>query len=352
MYDLFDEPPKPKKESRTDKAVKSVKQWLGWLSVLAVTAVYIVSGFFTITSTGKTIWDILAKMAVTLTIGVVITRGWARQGLIAGLKDSIYIEAKEEHRNAVESSRDYLEYSDEWAELENEISLREDRKAILSEVGLSYKKFFDAKGEFIGSYFPVNKELDKETVKLNKFRNEKIKKALQHRVTPVMINNLMTVGGKNILDRNKISPDARALDKRSLVRETLSKILTAIIFGIWTLENVTNPAQITQTLLEVLTFQAGGALAYYSRYLFRTEDEVAVFKEKTNLLRRLIRYGELKKEEIKNGNFNSTKFSPTEGETLRTDSQRFQTTSSTSIPTSDGRVEESITEPTFANESK
>lgn len=305
-------------ETTPQKTIKSISQVLGWISVGIVTVVYFLSGFFTITATGATVQDILTKIAVSLLVGISIARGWAKQGLLAGMKDATYIDAAEAHKSSIIEAQDYFEFSEEWEQMENDLSLNNARKLILGEAGLPYNKFFDSEGEFIGSFYPTE-NLSKEDRIQNITRNKAIKAAIRHKVTPVITSNLTSLSVGDTKDRNSIGKIASELDKASLVLETLVKVGTAIIFGMWTLGTVTSTGQLVQTLIELALFQVAGALGYYSRYMFKTENEVNVLVKKTTLLKRLVQYGKNKKEVIANGN-KPTESSETEGISVRTDS--------------------------------
>lgn len=305
-------------ETTPQKAVKTVSQFLGWISVGVITLVYFISGYFTITSTGATVQDILTKIAVSLLVGISIARGWSRQGLLAGMKDATYIDAAENHKNAIIESQNYFDYAEEWEDLENKLSLQNARKLILGEAALPYHKFFDEHGEFIGKFFSTDVE-DKKELEQNKYRNKIISAAIRHKVTPIILSNLTSLATGDIKDRNKIGKTASELDKMSLFTETLFKIGTAIIFGLWTLDKISSTGQLIQTLVELSLFQVAGALGYYSRYMFKIENEVGVLTKKTTLLNRLIQFGKNKKEVIANGN-KPTESSETEGISIRTDS--------------------------------
>ena len=331
MPDKASNPKNFEPKTTSQKAIKSVSQILGWISVAVITFVYAISGFFAIVATGASVQDILIKMAVTLLVGIMIARGWAKQGLLAGTKDDLYVSAKEDHKNAIVESQEYFEHAEEWEEFENVQSLREARKLILGEAALPYHKFFDDYGEFIGDFYPTNSSLSKEELDQNILRNKIIKSAIKHKITPVIVSNLTSLAGGDMRDRNKIGKTAAELDKASLLLETLFKVGTAVVFGLWTLDNVTSGSKLVQTLVELGLFQVGGALGYYSRYLFRTENEVSVYNKKTTLLQRLIRFGKMKKEVNVNG-IKSEQFSKTERISVRANTFSDETTGSTELP--------------------
>lgn len=307
---------------RKERLIRGIKSWVGYLAVAVISLTYMFTGYFNLSTTGRTIEQILLSSALSMAVGIGIVRGWAKQGRIGGSKDSVRVKKDEEHIKIVQSAVPYFKYSKEWEDIENANALKDARSIILSRQGLVYDEYFDAEGKFIGKF----KEYDKEASKKQRARVRKeniaIEKAIEHKVTPVILTEL-TSDIKGNLDRNNLGISEKQYELTRSGIEIISRIFFGIMFGLFMLEPILGAGweAFLYTALQVAFYQVGGAIAYYDRYTFKTTDEVASINKKITLLENLIQFGKSKEMEVKRYGSKSTEFGETERIIIPTDTR-------------------------------
>lgn len=290
-------------EKVAHKAVKGLRHNIGYFSIILISAVFLFVGFFDINATGQTVLGILISSALTLMVGVSITKGWAKQGLIEGGSDPINQQVIKDHARKVKEATPYFKYADEWSALENKLALRDARYNILMRQGLYYNDYFDADGRFVGKY-KLLKEASTRTEKLAWVaQNRTIKEAVVFKVTPLTVTAL-TSGLNTSLDRNFLGLTEVEFEKKKGKQDIWMKIAISLVFGMFTLRTVENPdwSSFMYSALQVGLFQVGGVVAYYTRYIFKVRDEVDTYTNKITKLDQLERYGKAKEVKVDGNN--------------------------------------------------
>lgn len=297
MNEFFKETDKVSK-----KAAKGIKSKIGYFSIVIISVVFLAIGFFDIDTTGKTVLGILLSSALTLMVGISVTKAWAKQGLIEGGADEVNKKAVKDHANKVIEATPYFRYGDEWSEVETKSALRDARYNILMTQGLYYNDYFDEEGRFIGKYKIAEKKFSKSEKLAIKLQNRTIKVAVTFKVTPLTVTSL-TSGLKTSLDRNFLGLTEDEFEKKKGKQDIRMKFAISIIFGMFSLKLVENPnwASFVYSAIQVAFFQVSGALAYYSRYIFKVQTEVDTYRNKVAKLDQLIQFGK-RKEVNDNGN--------------------------------------------------
>lgn len=300
-------------EDKLGKGAKKINnvmtRKLGWIGVVVVSIIYLFWGFFTPQLTDKSLWEILLSSGISIVIAVSISNLLSAQGVMSGSLDEDVVIAKEQHIKSVNEANDYVEYSDEWADEENKISMRSARKHILMSAGLKYDKFFTQDGEYLDTEIPKpNKSSPKYIHQRYKSKKEAIKRALTHQVTPVSMSRISAETTVD-LDPNRFEKEPGQYQKAKAIKSIWTKLATVAIFGqiTWALIESSNIWEsLFNGALQLIVFLIFGIISYYASFIYMTTTYVGNLRKKVNLLKRLINFGKQKMEVKRNGNKQNT----------------------------------------------
>lgn len=128
-------------ETAFKKASEFVRRNMYDLIVLLIVLVNIAQGFARISTTGKTITEILGDGFITLVLSFTIARIFDIKGLDRGERDDSYLTAMDAYREAAAQCKPYAAQMDGWCKAYNARRRRELQETILLSAGISYETF-------------------------------------------------------------------------------------------------------------------------------------------------------------------------------------------------------------------
>lgn len=266
-----------------------IKNNAGYIAVAAVCAVYMATAFVTIGETGKTLGAIIAEGAVSFFLGTFITRLLDIQGLMLGEQDPKLIATHNEHSKIVVKISPNIDKLDEWCENMNAEALKISRVRILASAGMKYTEYFNETGEPKEFTFKKCKSLSERVKEL--LRYIAYKKALKPRLTPLSSSALTSEGGR-VEDINYLGMTKSEYETRTGVRDILSKLALAGIFGYYGVDMLTNfsAATLIWRALQVGIFLIMGTIKLYRSYRFIIDDYRNRLIKKTDHLQKFDNY--------------------------------------------------------------
>ena len=275
------------------------RQNIGYFIVGFACVIYILTAFFRIDKTGKTVSQIIADGALCFFLGVFINRIFDLQGMMSGSREESVMNTIAEHSKIVLKISPHIEELDKWCEAENAKNYKTQRTKILARAGLKYETCFDEDGVAIP--FTVDKEkLKDKALRLAEYRKLRgYHKAVNLKLTALSGGELTSEGGRQqdpfYFGRTK----AQYETQRSL-KDIFAKFGTAIIFGVYGAELIKdfNYASLIWTTLQVALFLVMGVIKMYQSYMFVTDEYKGRIWKKIDNLQKFDNYiANLPKEE-------------------------------------------------------
>ena len=240
--------------NKTDKFLKELSNNFIYILLLLVCIVYPLTRLFEIDKTGKSVLDILANIGISFLVALSISVLWGEKGTENGLQAKQYLDTKDNYNDAVEEITPYIEKIDKGCDYINENDKIKKQTVILKRAGLSYEKFI--KGEY-----------DNITKKEDKLRYKAIKKARE--VEDIGINTIVLLSEcESNITGVKLSETIIQHKSKVVFKKIASKIITATIFGIYTVKQIENSSWlfVLWGLVEVLLYLLLGFINYLKEY--------------------------------------------------------------------------------------
>lgn len=240
--------------NKTDKFLKGVSSNFIYILLLIVCIVYPLTRLAEIVKTNKGLLDILASIGISFFFALSISILWGEKGTENGLQAKTYLDTKDNYNDAVEEITPHIEKIDNGCDYINEQDKIKKQTVILKRAGLSYNKF-------------INGEYDTFTKKENKAKYEAIKKARE--VTDININSIVLLSEcESNITGVELSETIVQHKSKSVIKKVSSKILSATIFGLYTINLLEDFSwlYIIWGFVEVLLYLLLGFINYLNEY--------------------------------------------------------------------------------------
>lgn len=301
---MFPENNKNKVNKIKDGGVNWVQQSIGTIATVMVSLAWLFSGFFQPGFQNVPIWLRIVNSALTIFVSLIIASSLGIQAILTAMEQQDMINIMEAHRNKIIEANDYVEYSDEWEDIENLTAYKKARTHILSQAGLKYSEYFDNEGVFTGKNVILKDDPSKLDIKQYKLRTKALNKALNLRLTHVTFAAISTTDTVDY-DVNALGSTPMEFNRLRSLKKLLSKLLTVGILSQITW-NIAVGQNVWQSLfngaLQLAVFLILGAIEYlvnwnYVKYTYKSNVE-----RKINLANNLIDFGKSKQR----GEINAT----------------------------------------------
>ena len=273
--------------TNASKQIKSfVNNWFGYVAVLISTIVWLFWGWFDLYDKHRTIWVIIASSGLIMMFGWLINKFFRLQALIDMSKEPEINNSEDAHDVMIAKVEPFYEYADTWTELENKNALRIARTYILASAGLSYSKFYDDNGDFMGDMlYPDTKVQDKVKRKRAIEITNAINRTRRLKITPLTITDLTNSESVN-LDPHKFGRDKATFQRMENAKDVISKALFAVVFGYFGVKMFDDPslATLMETAIQVVMFYLFGAITYYTTTGYMTGEYMKTIIKKTRYL--------------------------------------------------------------------
>ncbi len=269
----------------SEKIKEFLKNNLGYIIIGLLSGVYMLTAFLTISTTGKTVKQIILESALSFCLGVSINCLFSMQGLMRGEKEDKVQNAKGKHTKTVLRIYPSISSLGEWCDRKNEKNYQVQRTKILARVGLNYEDCFDEKGVVKPWKTDGEKMKDKTLRKIEKKKKRAFGKAASLTLTPLSPGGLTSEGGKEQdpfwLGRTK----AQFETERNLL-DIVPRLLIALVFGYYGVTMIQNfsYANLIWQGVQVVTFIALGVISMYKSYEFVVDEYVNRIVKKTDIL--------------------------------------------------------------------
>ncbi len=280
-------------EKTKDEMKKFFKGILGDAVVLALSLIYTLTAFLTLSTTGKSAWQIVAEGIVAFMMGFFMNREFEHQGFCEGDVVDVVKKASDKHSAMIDSIVPYIDELEDWCDEKNRQALKHSRERILAERCLKYSDYFDENGAAL-EFVPDKKKLkNKHLRKLEISRIRTYHKAITLHLTPLNANVLISEGGKEgdpfYLGRSKTE-----YSKESSRKDVIVKVVLAVLFGYYGVTLIQNwsVANLIWKLFQVITFLMMGTIKKQQAISYMTEEYRGRITQKTMHLQTFLNFKE------------------------------------------------------------
>ncbi|MBO5338367.1 MAG: hypothetical protein J6A96_01555 [Clostridia bacterium] len=278
----------------------------GYFAVLLISLAYIAGSFILISSTGKTIYEIIATGVISLIVGVLITGVFRSLGIQKGEEDERTISTNHLYGETVESSVPYIDKLEEFCELENKNAQISIRKKILAVVGLKYDDCFDENGVCKEYNYELYSEeiIEKAKSKKQKRRykrvNSKRKKAYFKAVNikiKLLTPSALTSSSIKENDPFNFGKTKKEYTSQRNISDMATRVVMAIIFGYFGVSFVSevNFATLIWNILQIVMYITSGIIQMYASYSWIVDEYRLNVIKKIDYLQKFKKFAENKK---------------------------------------------------------
>jgi len=253
-----------------EKVRKFFTDNLVYLIVILIGIAYILTSFFRIGTTGKTISEIVADAILTYLISTFILMLFRSQGIINGSKDERVIMAEEGLGEDVITINPFIEKLDGWCIKENENDLKAGRVKILANVGLKYSDCYDEDGVAKGfnQKMPKEKHLKKDY----KIKIKGYETALRYKIKPLTTTDLTTCNAKST-DPHDFGRDKSQYKREENLKSIFSKALTVFVVAYFSISLFNlDWANVMWKAFQVCTYILMGVIQMFNSYFYMTDE--------------------------------------------------------------------------------
>lgn len=256
----------------SEKVREFFRQNIGYFIVVIVSMVYVLTALISVSSTNKTIVEILADGMIALLLGIFINRVFELQGILNGEMSDKMRETSMLHSKVVMMITPKIDKLTAWCVKKNAENLKIQRIKILSEVGLRYDDFFAPDGAVV-SDFNEKTKFKNDDKKLQKIKKKYLKKAIKLKLTQISASSLTSEGEKES-DPYNFGRSKKQFAIQTGTGDFISKLLAAILFGYYGVELITNfsYANLIWKALQVALFLIMGAVKMMNSYFFIVDE--------------------------------------------------------------------------------
>ena len=202
--------------------------------------------------------QVIADSAIIMIFGISLTQLFDIQGILLGERNEKVIATNELHAKEVDGINDKIDYLDEFCEEITEQTLKRIQIKHLNRAGVKYL-------DFINRTYDVSK-LDREDIK-------HLRKAKRVHITPLMSSDLTSDDNRED-DPLYLGRTKKQYMKWSTLKGALSKIIVAVIFGVYTARLIQDfqLSQLIWTALQIIIFLIFGVIKMMQSYFFITDE--------------------------------------------------------------------------------
>ena len=278
----------------------------GYFAVLLISLAYIAGSFILISSSGKTVYEIIATGVISLIVGVLITGVFRSLGIQKGEEDERTISTNRLYGETVESSVPHIDRLEEFCELENKNALISIRKKILAVVGLKYDDCFDENGvckEYNYEQYSeeiIEKTKSKKQKRHYKRANSKRKKAYFKAVNikiKLLTPSALTSSSIKENDPFNFGKTKKEYTSQRNLSDMATRVVMAIIFGYFGVSFVSevNFATLIWNILQIVMYITSGIIQMYASYSWIVDEYRLNVIKKIDYLQKFKKFAENKK---------------------------------------------------------
>jgi hypothetical protein len=241
------------------------RDYIGYILSLLVVVGYILTAVFSLSETGRSVYEIIVNSFVIFVLGVLLANTMGHQGLNEGEKDESVKLTRSQHSQALNDTQPFWYEATDFCKLKNAQALRQERERILNFATLRYYDYFDHDGRFIGQFISIP---DNELKDFITRQNKAIQSALDLKITHITPTDLITESVK------PNDPLARGRSKSqylvdSNIKDVIGKVATAIFGGVYTASFIgADLGEVAYRIVIAIILLAFGVVKYYSNYRF------------------------------------------------------------------------------------
>jgi hypothetical protein len=244
--------------------MKKIMSIISWLVILAIAVAYPASKVGEIAETGKTLVEILASLGLSFVFSIIINNLIGDKGIEAGLEDEQFNASKNRYGQKIDQEiTPVMDKVERGCELINEIDLKKKQTIILTKVGLTYAKFINH--EYDNLLDKIDKTTPKKKAKTIKKQWKAIKQAMKTKSIGINSVTLLSDCDSDI-NAEELSESIAKHKAKRISKSTATSIVSAIIFGYFTIKLVENPSWIAVVwgAIEVLIWLLKSMSTYYT----------------------------------------------------------------------------------------
>lgn len=262
----------------------------GYLAVVLVSLAYIAGSFLLISTTGKTVWEILAGGIISLIVGILINGVFRSLGLRRGEDDERTISTSNLYENTIDSIVCHIDKLQDFCDMENVRVLSTIRKKILARVGMKYSDCFDEMGVVKSFDYELysDEEIEmargrkkRKYLKINRIRKRAYDKAVNVKIK-LLSPAILTSDDAKENDPFDFGKSKKEYSTKQNTADVISRIIMAIIFGYFgvSLASEINVALLIWNTMQIAMYIASGVVQMYATYTWIVnEHRVGVIKK-------------------------------------------------------------------------
>lgn len=241
-----------------EKVRQFFKQNLMYFMIILISSIYLLRSLIYIEPSGKSVSEVIADSIIILMFGISLTELFDIQGILMGERNEKVLATNKLHAEVVEGVNDKIDILDDFCEEVTENTLKKMQIRYLNRAGIKYN-------DFKNKTYDVN-TLDKEDKKF-------LAKAKSVHITPLMASDLTSDDNKED-DPLYLGKTKKQYLKWSTIKGALSKIVVAVIFGIYAARLIQDfqLSQLIWTILQIIIFLIFGVIKMMQSYFFITDE--------------------------------------------------------------------------------
>lgn len=282
-------------DERKEAISGAVRNWSTVLLTICVSVIYVFYGLVNITSSGRSIIDIIIVSFASLVMGVLLNSLLGERGIQMGLNSKTFISEKTKYEIESGKAEQYFDVIDIYEETENTKLLIRVRRSILRKAGLNYDKVFLSNGDIVYPEFEIidsnhnkdnlsNKAIAKENKINKKIYQRKVKaidRAVKIEINPINMTSLVSIE-KEATQKEASVGKLRA---KTISVSAISKIVFAVVAGsVGATWGGFDLGTLIWSLCQIIVWLMFAVIKLYSNYDYIVNKFSQVYKRKTNYI--------------------------------------------------------------------
>lgn len=293
---MFPEENKSKVNKVKTNSVGWVKRSIGTIATFVISFAWLFIGFFQPGFDNTPIWIKIANGALSIFVALSINMTLSIQAITTAMELQYIKKLEKDHEDKINLANNYVEYSDEWENLENAKAYKKARTHILSQAGLKYSLYFDDDGGYIGESIVLKDNASKQEKLQWKNRVKAVEKALNLRLTHITFAAISTTDRVDY-DVNNLGETPLQFSSKRNRRKMFSKLVMVGVIGQITFTVIVGQnawQSLFNGLIQLAVFLLLGAVEYLVNWNYVTNTYVSIIKKKINLADNFIEFGKNK----------------------------------------------------------
>ena len=254
---------------------------LAMLIVALACCVYLFHGLITLSSTGRTVAEIVVNSILAFVFGYGISILMGSQGLQRGEMSDIVQKTMSLHARTVASISPKIEKLDEWCQKQTENQMRQARVAILRAAGIKIEDYdeYYIHGDVPPQYrlhdgdVITEKERAENWDNLPKHKRRAVRRALRLKLTPLTASVLTNEGRTVYGDPYNFGDSKASFKRKQDLRKLVTRVGTALLFGYYGVQLAMDWSwsAFLWSCLQVGAFLVMGSITLLSNYFWMTD---------------------------------------------------------------------------------